>query len=264
MDDWTRFLLVGIIVFVTHALEGITGFGCTVLALPFVAMLLGVKVAVPVLAVLAWILAGYIVFASWKNIVWKEYFFIVVHVGIGLPLGMLLFKYLPENALKGLLALFMIGVGTQGVRKIRKERASIPPHASRPDSAAKTPLMRGILFLGGVIHGALVSGGPFVVIYASKALPNKSLFRVSLCLLWLTMNTIWMIQYSLFDRQGWTPEIGWALIVTVPFLITGMLFGDWLHHYVKERHFRLTVYGVLLASGIILMYDVMKNHAFSS
>ncbi len=39
-------LLSGLTVFVTHALEAVTGFGCTVLALPFVTALIGVKSAV--------------------------------------------------------------------------------------------------------------------------------------------------------------------------------------------------------------------------
>ena len=50
-------LLFGMVVLITHFLEGITGFGCTVLALPFCIMLVGIKAAVPVLVILAWILA---------------------------------------------------------------------------------------------------------------------------------------------------------------------------------------------------------------
>ncbi len=254
--NWTQMLMVGAIVFVTHALEGITGFGCTVLALPFVAMLLGLKTAVPVLAVLAWLLAGYIVAVSWKNIVWKEYIFIVLYVGIGLPIGMMLFQYLPELFLKGLLALFMIGVGIHGFCKTWRARNAKTQVTHAP--AQKNMFMRLVLFIGGVIHGAFVSGGPFVVIYASKAFANKSLFRVSLCLLWFTMNTIWMLQFSLFGA-GWSPQLGMTLLVTLPFLIAGMLFGDYLHHRVSEYYFRLTVYGVLAASGLILSYDVSHN-----
>ncbi|MDR1269453.1 MAG: sulfite exporter TauE/SafE family protein [Planctomycetaceae bacterium] len=256
MNEWVQIFLVGIIVFGTHALEGITGFGCTVLALPFIAMLLGIKVAVPVLAVLAWILAGYIVLVSWKNIVWKEYLFIVVYVGIGLPIGMLLFDYLPENILKGLLSLFMIGIGIHGMKKtINKNDTNLSPESI--SVAEKNLLMRGVLFLGGIVHGAFVSGGPFVVLYASKALPNKSLFRVSLCLLWFTMNTIWILRFSLFDQQGWTPEIGWVLIITLPFLISGMLLGNRLHHYVSDYYFRLIVYGMIIISGMILVLSVV-------
>jgi len=39
----------GIIVFLSFTMEGITGFGCTALALPFCTLLVGVKLSVPVL-----------------------------------------------------------------------------------------------------------------------------------------------------------------------------------------------------------------------
>lgn len=258
MDEITIILLVGLIVFVTHALEGITGFGCTVLALPFVAMLLGIKTAVPVLAVLAWLLALYIVVTSWKNIIWKEYFFIVAHVGLGLPIGMALFRYLPPEYLKGLLSLFMIGVGIQGFYRTRKNKNVQLNQNEKTSSVRKSLPMRAVLFAGGMVHGAFASGGPFVVIYASKALPNKSLFRVSLCLLWCTMNTILMIQYT-YAGNVWTPEVGMTLLSSLPFLIAGTLLGDCLHHFVGEYWFRLAVYGVLLASGVILLFDVANG-----
>ncbi len=37
----TTLVLSGLVVFVTHALEAVTGFGCSVLAMPFVSALLG-------------------------------------------------------------------------------------------------------------------------------------------------------------------------------------------------------------------------------
>jgi len=258
MDEWCRILLVGIIVFVTHTLEGITGFGCTILALPFIAMLLGIKVAVPVMVVLAWLLAGYIVIVSWKKIVWKEYFFIVCHVGIGLPVGLILFQYLSPDYLKLFLAVFMVGVGIHGFFQIMKSSAD---HEKQLPPSLKNWVMRSILFVGGTVHGAFASGGPFVVIYASKTLSDKSVFRVSLCLLWFTMNTVMIGQYTL-NGNVWNPEIGKILLWAFPFLVTGMFLGDFLHHYVNEYYFRLTVYGALVASGSILVFDVVKNTLF--
>jgi uncharacterized membrane protein YfcA len=263
MDDWTRLLLVGVVVFLTHALEGITGFGCTVLAMPFVAMLLGLKVAKPLLVVLAWLLAGYIVTVSWKKIVWKEFLFILLYVGIGLPVGMAVFSYFSENILTVILALVMLTVGFQGFVKTWKSSKGgstiQPSEPSRP--VPKNLFMRGTLFLGGIVHGMFGTGGPFVVIYASKALPDKSLFRVSLCLLWATLNTV-LIGNDLYSGNVWTPETCKILLLMLPFLAAGTLLGDFLHHHVSEYYFRLIVYGVLFASGLVLFYNVSQKLFF--
>lgn len=249
MPEVLKILLVGGIVMITHCLEGITGFGCTVLALPFIALLMGIKSAVPILVMLAWILAGYIIIRSWKNIKWSEFIFIVAHVGVGLPFGIYLFDNFSEKALKILLCVFMVFVGMHGLIKNLKNKEVIHNVKS-----GKHLIMRAILVLGGMMHGVFGTGGPFVVIYASKALQNKTLFRVTLCLLWFTLNTIMMVKWTLAGNV-WNDEIWKGILSSLPFLFCGMFLGDHLHYKVNERVFRLVVYAVLLASGLVMGYS---------
>ena len=251
MDPMTAIVLFGVVVFITHMLEGITGFGCTVLALPFAAMLLGLHTAVPSLVVLAWLLAIYIIITSRQHIQWNQFFFIVIHAAIGLPIGMILFDKLPEAALKTLLGVFMVGVGIRGF--IKTWRAG---HEIAPAHDSRSIWMRLVLLTGGIIHGAFGTGGPFVVIYAGRALPHKSLFRVTLCLLWAVLNTILMVKWTVTGGV-WNPEVMKATLIALPFLLGGILAGDWLHHRVNERRFRLTVYGVLFLSGITVFHGLL-------
>ena len=255
MNEAERIILVGLIVLITHCLEGITGFGCTVLALPFVAMLLGLKTAVPVLVALAWILAGYIIIRSWRNIRWKEFFFILLYVGIGLPVGIMIFDCFSEFVLKGILSVFMVFVGIHGFIKTYRSKAELL-NGNDQAVSRKTPMMKGILLLGGIVHGAFGTGGPFVVIYASKALANKTLFRVTLCLLWFSLNTVMMAKWSI-EGKMWTGEILRNIGFTLPFLIGGMLLGDFLHQKVNEYYFKILVYAVLFASGLVMGYSTI-------
>ena len=279
MDEIFKTLLVGFIVLVTHCLEGITGFGCTVLALPFIALLLGIKTAVPVLMVLAWILAGYIIFRSWKHIRWKEFGFIVLFVSVGLPVGIFLFDYCPEVILSALLSVFMVAVGSHGVYKTWKERpenaelddseaalelAAVPVTVSEEVPAAvqqnhsKSWLIRATLLLGGMVHGAFGTGGPFVVIYATKALPEKTLFRVTLCLLWFSLNSLLLLKWT-FAGDIWTSSTINYTLISLPFLLGGMFLGDWLHHKVNEYYFRISVYTVLTLSGFVMLWKVASK-----
>ena len=247
-------LLLGLIVLIAQGLEGITGFGSTVLAVPFLAMILGLEKAVAVSAAHTWLLTLYIVFVSWDKIVWKEFRFIALYVLIGLPIGYVLFKNLDDTYLKIILSLFMTGVGINGIRMVQRSRRQVEMSA---EPVKKTFLMRFILFLGGIIHGAFASGGPFVVIYAAQALKDKTLFRVSMCLLWLSMNTILMVIYTADGlwRQDSALAL-YALLATLPFLSAGVLAGDYLHHRVSEYVFRLLVFTLLLGTGFVVMYGV--------
>jgi len=237
----TSYVLLGCVVLVTHFLEGITGFGCTVLALPFAIMLIGTKQAVPVLLFLALLLAIYIVSIDRRRIVWKEFGKIVFFVGLGLPVGIFAFGYLNETVLKYILGAFMIVVASRGlltyVVKLNENRL--------PDW-----VLNVLLTIGGFIHGVFSSGGPLVVIYAKKVLPDKSSFRATISMLWLTLNTVMLIQSVVSGRM--TPQIWEIIAVCLPFLIGGALAGNWAHRHIKDKYFSQLVYGVLLISGLFM------------
>jgi uncharacterized membrane protein YfcA len=236
----------GLVVLITHFIEGITGFGCTVLALPFCILLVGAKTAVPVLVFHALVLAYYIIIIDKKSIQWKEFLKIVAFVGLGLPVGIALFTFLDERILKAILGVFMVFIGARG----------LATSIFNWDSRRRLPawVYNGALLLGGCIHGAFGSGGPLVVIYAQKALPDKSHFRATICMLWTALNTV-MVAQSL-ARGTMTAEI-WAITgVTMPFLIGGAIIGNWAHHRIQDHHFTQLVYLVLLVSGLFMLQGI--------
>jgi hypothetical protein len=252
------FSLVGITVLITHALEAITGFGCTVLALPFVTALVGVKIGVPILATLAWILALYIVITKWKHINFKEFAIIVFFVGLGLPFGMLAFKNLDSRILKKILALFItLSAAWQIYRRFTKpnrDNANCPaaPVPAMTESLRSRLPYYLLLILGGMVHGAFASGGPLVVLYASKALQDKGSFRATLCLLWTSLNTILLVNYL---RSGvFTAPIIQGTAGMLPFLVAGIIVGEKIHHQVDGELFGKLIFLVLFATGLFMLF----------
>ncbi len=250
MPEVYRYLLVGLIVCFTSFQEGVTGFGATVLALPFVTLLLGLEVAVPALVMQAWILAGLIVLEARRNIVWREYLHIALLVGLGLPFGIWMRHSIDPDYLKWILAGFMIVVGTQGLIRLLMGT----PHSKMTPS--KKLFTSSFLPLGGVIHGAFGTGGPLVVIYATRAITNKLLFRVTMCMMWFTMNTILTTQWLL--SKGPHMPIIKIVAVCLPFTLTGLYIGNKAHYRINEQAFRKVVYSVLIASGLVLICSLEK------
>lgn len=245
-------VLFGLVVLITHFLEGITGFGCTVLALPFCIALVGIKTAVPTLVILAWILSLYIAIIAFKDIVLKELEKILCFVGLGLPVGMILFSYLPEGILKKILAVFMIFVSIRGLYVSFKKTSISSINQVNQLNKHTNYLLSFILFLGGIIHGAFGSGGPFVVIYATKALPKKNNFRATLCALWFVLNSIIITKNTVSGVIN--GEVVKLLLCTLPFLVVGMLLGNIAHHKIKDTIFTKIVYAVLLLSGVFMLF----------
>lgn len=247
MNEWMIILLIGIVVFSTFTIEGIAGFGSTVMALPFVIMLIGLEKAVPLLASLNLLLAVFLICRSWKMISFREYLFIVTNVGAGVIIGLFMMDHLPQKILIGLLTLFTLFVGIRGVwRTVKNSNAQIDRQPRE-----KGIFSRLILFAGGIFQGSFSSGGPLVVMYAAKAIPEKTVFRATLPLLWFTTNSIMNIKW-LLTGNVWNRQLFVHFLCALPFIAAGMILGDYLHWKVDQKKFTLLVYSLLIAVAVIL------------
>jgi uncharacterized membrane protein YfcA len=231
----------------THFIEGITGFGSTVLALPFAITLLGVASAVPLLSLHAWFLAAFVVITDFRRIVWRQYLIVMAFVLAGLPIGIWSFTVLPEAALKSLLAVFLIGVSLEGLSRFMRHRE---PETGIPK--AGQVLLYILLFLGGIIHGAFSSGGPLIILYVSKTIRDKGNFRATMCAFWFSLNLILLIRN--IASGVFSPALMAILIPSLPFLALGTLLGNWAHRVIPGKWFTRMVYLVLLVSGCFMAY----------
>jgi hypothetical protein len=235
---------VGVIVFITHTLEAITGFGCTVLAFPFVIALMGdIEQAKIILSILAWILAVYFAITKFKSINWKQFGIIALFAGLGMPIGMLLFKAYNPFLLKKVLGTFIVLSAGIQLTKIFVPNNKI--------KALPSLLNYNFLFLGGIVHGAFAVGGSLIVLYSAKKIPDKRQFRATMTLLWTTLNTILVLQY--FLEKKITEKVGFDLLSLLPFLIGGIVLGEVIHTKVSENLFKKIVFFSLLLVGIIMV-----------
>ncbi len=246
MPDFLTCALLCLLVLVTYFQEAVTGFGCTVLALPFAIMLLGgVDEAKPVLVMLALVLNVGIALLGRKDVVWKEFAIILALVAVGLPAGVWMAKALPEEWLKLILGAFMIAIGIQGLLTLGSGKFVKASRRTRL-------LASGFLPIGGIIHGAFGSGGPLVVIYATRALADKSVFRVTLAMSFILINaaviSVWTAQDVITIRHVYLAAM------CLPFTLTGLFIGDHVHYRMNELAFKRMVYGVLTAAGVALAW----------
>ena len=259
MPDLLRHALLALTAFLAYFQEAVTGCGGTAVALPIVSLFLKLETAKEVLVIQAWLLTLCIVISSRKHIVWRQYGRIILFAGIGFPVGMYLFASLPQSALKWALGVFVVAIAVRGL--VAQISAAEP--AKWSPSRWMSLLMNGVLVLGGVVHGAFASGGPIIMIYATKALPDKSVFRVTLCMLWLTLNSILIGSWTLQGVATHRPlllggEVWMLTAICTPCTLLGMVLGDRCHYRINERAFRVAVYAVLFLSGIAVLYSAAR------
>lgn len=247
-------LLSGIVVFCSFTLEAITGFGCTVIALPFVTALLGMHEGVIIVTVLALLLAMWIAIRNFHDINFREFAKIIALVILGLPIGIFLSRTADVQLLKKTLAVFIIAVSVFQLTLIflRHRKESRDPQEEAPGEKKKMPWYSYIaLFLAGIVHGMFSSGGPLAILYTARALEDKKQFRATLCLLWTTLNIILVATYLI--EGAITPAMGLNMLELLPFMLLGILAGEKIHRHVNAQTFTLLIFISLLITGIFML-----------
>ena len=242
-------LLSGVVVFLSHALEAVTGFGSAVLAMPFITALLGIRQGVIVVTILAWSLALYISISKRQHINFRQFGIIAGFMFLGLPMGMFLFRNFDVFILRRILAIFIIVVS---VRQLFLRLIFKKINIEAPKGIKIFPYYL-LLICGGIIHGIFSTGGPLVVLYASRTIPDKSQFRATLSLLWAVLNTVIISIYII--EGSINREIAGNVGILLPFIVIGIIIGEKLHHKLDERFFSIIVFSILFFAGCFMVFN---------
>lgn len=227
-----------------YFIEGIIGFGATIIAIPFITSVFSVKVAVPAITAIVFFAASKIAITNRQYINFKEYKKIIIPMFLGLPFGFLMFNYLPEQILKGLLGIFMIGISVKELYLLNNKTVN------KENVTTNSIKDNIIIFLGGVMHGAFACGGPFLIIYASSKLKDKHVFRATLSLCWVTLNAFMSIKNIIFKSISINSII--LVIITVPFVLMITILSDKVHSKIDSKSFSKFIYVILIISGLLM------------
>lgn len=109
----------------------------------------------------------------------------------------------------------------------------------------------------GVVHGLFATGGPLAVYALAGELPDKTRFRTTMSSLWLLFNGVLIASYVAAGTLTATTLRGSLWLV--PAVPVGLVVGDFLHHRVPERGFRVAVNGLLLVAGCVLLWRATQG-----
>lgn len=260
-----QILLFVIIVMVAYIIEGVIGFGGTIIAIPLASAIVGLKPTVPVLTIVVLIASTIIAIKDIKFINKKEFLKITTLMMVGLPIGMWLFESIPEKPLKIALGIFMVIIGIKGLyeekRKLNDLGEIVVEIETNLDkdciSIEETTSKRlnifqnFTIFCGGVLHGAFTCGGPFIVVYATKNIKDKTSFRATLCALWASLNLV-MVGIDIYTNEI-TKDIIKLSFITMIFVFIAIIVSNIIHKKINSDSFTTFVYIALIVSGILMI-----------
>jgi uncharacterized membrane protein YfcA len=232
-----------VIVLLANMVGATTGFGGSMITVTLAVHLYPIEFLVPIVVLLNLVISIYIVIRHHSGIDGKLLLKqILPFAAIGLPIGIILFNVVKSGSLKLALGAFVICFSAfELVVLFRSGKEELRKPLSPVHSAFW-------LFTGGVMQGMYASGGPLVVYYAGRNIPDKRVFRSTLSALWLVLNTVLLITYLATGKL--TSKAAWYFVVLLPFLAIGIAIGEWVHTALPERTFRILTFSILLLTGI--------------
>lgn len=235
-------LAVACFIFIAFALEAITGFGSAVIALSLSALLVSIDIVLPVFVPLSFLLCGFMVLRHGRHID-RVLLFKVILPGmvLGTAVGYGIRPYIDDALLKQLFGLLVLWFAGRELWKL----------SHKPAVSVRSSWHTNLLITGaGVTHGLFASGGPLLVYALAGSSLEKSPFRSTLLSVWLVLNGFLTAAYFIDGRL--VPALP-KVLALLPVLVLGVWVGEYLHHRISERHFRMAIYCMLFLAGMLLL-----------
>jgi len=234
-----EYIIAGIVLLLATTLQGISGFGSGLVAVPILALWFPLTTLTPSLSVINIFVAAII---YWKNreaarpSQWK--WLIISGVLASLVAGSLLLN-INEQWLKIALGLVILLV------------AALLASGRQLPTAEHTAGYISIGTGSGILNGLMTLGGPPIVLFLANARLPKQQFRATLSLFFLAIAVANVVNFS---RQGIYQTEHLHLVATLlPAAIVGAAIGQRLQHHFSESRFRQLTIALMLLSGMIVI-----------
>lgn len=244
MEDILIFAVVTFILFLAAFVRSSLGFGDAVVAMPLLALVLDIKTATPLVALFATTIAVSILIRNWQKTDLRATILLVISSLLGIPLGLLIVKTLPETILKVILGSIILFYGIYRFLK--------PGVKLKRD----IPLVSFLFgFIAGILGGAYNTNGPPVVIYGTLRHWSPENFRATMQGYFLPTGFLIAISHGVTGL--WTSVVFKHYAIALPLVLLAIFLGGKFHHAASAERFDKYVNTTIVLMGLLLILRVL-------
>lgn len=240
--DPTMLPVVGV-VFLATLVRSTFGFGEALVAVPLLALIIPIKIAVPLATLLSITVAGLILAQDWRKVHARSAWWLILPTMFGIPLGLLILTLGSTAVVKAVMGTVIIGFSAYclfGQRKLHLQ----------------DDRLAWVFGLGaGVLGGAYGMNGPPLVVYGTLRGWTPEHFRATLQGYFLPASMVGMFGY--WATGLWVPEVTryyfLSLVPTVIAIAIGRAANRRMHPVAFVRYLHLALMGI----GVFLVVQSM-------
>ncbi|WP_319584926.1 sulfite exporter TauE/SafE family protein [uncultured Pseudodesulfovibrio sp.] len=228
------------IVLMAAFLQGLTGFGFGLIALPLLGFFLDIKTSVPLMILLAVIISVYLSIRLRKSIDLKCTFTLLVSSLVGIPLGVYALKQVQPRGLS-------LCVGAIMVVFTSYQFLARP----RPRSFGKR-LTALAGFCSGILGSSLGVGGPPVIVYTALQPWSKDKAKATLACFFALSGFAVIASHAISGMI--TAKVLHIYALSLPALVAGIFLGTKAYKHLSDRGYRQIALGLVFLLGCMMLY----------
>lgn len=238
MNFTLLFTLVLLIIFISTLIRSAFGFGNALVAMPLLVLLLSVKTAAPLVALVGIICALVMLLREWRELDIKAAIYLILSTLAGIPLGLFFLKSSPEHIVRMILGLVLIGFGLYNLFGLR-----LP-------TLRKGYLVFPFGFFAGILGGAYNTSGPPVVIYGVMRGWSKEKLRATLQGYFLISSALVVVGHGISGL--WTRSVLIYFLASIPVVVLADLLGNLIVRKIHGEKFNKAVNLFLVVVGVLM------------
>ncbi len=232
-------LLAGCIFFVAGFVQGLTGFGSALVAIPLLSLILDIKAAVPLCILNGLIITMYLALHLRRHLDRTKILPLVVGSIPGVVVGATLLQRVDSDIIRFCIGVLLISYSLYNLFVLPRS-----PGLSRGWGY-------GAGFLTGAIGAAFSAGGPPAIIYTTLAGWNKEEIRATLSGFFVANGIVTAIVHALTGVS--TSATVRIFLVTAPFVLLGTVTGSRVTGKINQQTYLRIIYTFLVVMGIMMI-----------
>jgi uncharacterized membrane protein YfcA len=244
--DWIQLpaatlAFVALTIVLGYTVYGLTGFGSSIAAIPLLALLIPLRLAVPLMLIFDLCVGLLMGVANRKIVDRGEVLRLLPFLLVGMTLGVTLLVKAPERALLLVLGVFVLSYSAWSL--------ILRPGARPISKGWAAPL--GVF--GGIFTALFGTGGPIYTIYLTRRIGDKTVLRATISGLVFVAALARLVLFTGVGLYS-QPHILPLAALLLPCALLGLYLGHRLHHRLPQHRAVQMVWTILIVGSLGLLW----------
>ncbi len=234
---------IGMIFFLAAFVQGLTGFGSALIAIPLLCLVVDIKFAIPLSVLTSLIITSLLTLKLKSHLDIRKLLPLCLSTLPGIAVGATLLKHVQSETMALLLGILLICYSSYNLFFTPKPRA----------------IHHGWGYLAGFCSGAIGSafsaGGPPAIIYTTLTGWSKDYIKATLTGFFLFNSIMVATAHGISGLT--TQSVLISFLYSSPFVFAGTLLGSFCYRFLAGKIYLKTVYLFLIVMGMMMI--VLKS-----